>query len=107
MVQMTEQAMEQVTKLIERDGRDGLFLRLGVKGGGCSGFLYILEFETATGERDEEVSFGDIRVILDPKSNILLEDVTLHWHDGLDGSGWKWTNPNAAGSCGCGESFAV
>jgi iron-sulfur cluster assembly protein len=107
MVDVTERAAEQVKTLMARDGREGLFLRLAVQGGGCSGFMYALSFETDREEKDRIQESGELRILLDPKSAILLDGITLDWHDGLDGSGWRWQNPNASGTCGCGESFTV
>ncbi len=107
MVQITENAGTQVKKLLERDGRDGLYLRLAVRGGGCSGFMYALEFEITPADEDKVIEMEGVRVLLDPKSKILLSDIILDWYDGLDGSGWRWNNPNATGTCGCGESFSI
>lgn len=107
MLTLTEGAAAQVKKLMERDGREGLMLRLGVSGGGCSGFSYTLTFETGAGEKDETLRFHGVRVIVDPKSAMFLGGMTLDWHDGLDGSGWRFVNPNASGTCGCGQSFSA
>jgi iron-sulfur cluster assembly protein len=107
MLTLTDRAAGQVKRLMEKDGREGLFLRVGVQGGGCSGFSYMLAFETEAGESDREMVFGEVKVVVDPRSGALLEGMTLDWHDGLDGSGWRFVNPNARGTCGCGQSFAV
>jgi len=107
MMTITESAVSQIQKLMERDGRDGLSLRIGVHGGGCSGFSYTMTFETEKGDGDEVLRAGDVEVLVDKKSKILLSGMTLDWYDGLDGSGWRFVNPNATGTCGCGQSFSA
>ena len=107
MIELTESAAAQVKRLIERDGREGLKLRLGVAGGGCSGFSYTLTFETETNETDRVLRFDDVQVLVDRKSEMFLNGMTLDWYDGLDGSGWRFVNPNASGTCGCGQSFSA
>ncbi|MFH1277684.1 MAG: iron-sulfur cluster assembly accessory protein [Candidatus Eisenbacteria bacterium] len=107
MLVLTDDAAAQVRKLMERDGREGLKLRLGVAGGGCSGFSYTLTFETGPREKDEVLRFGGLEVLVDPKSAMFLGGMTLDWYDGLDGSGWRFVNPNAGGTCGCGQSFSA
>jgi iron-sulfur cluster assembly protein len=81
-------------------------LRLGVKGGGCSGFSYNLKFDTPQ-EKDHVVNFDGVNVFIDPKSAIYLKGITLDYHGGLDGKGFVFLNPNASSVCGCGESFNV
>jgi len=107
VIVLTDSAATQVKRLIERDGREGLMLRLGVGGGGCSGFSYTMTFETEKNEADQTLRFGDVNVIVDPKSGMFLKGMTLDWYDGLDGSGWRFVNPNASGTCGCGQSFST
>lgn len=107
MLKLTDNAVVQVTKLMEKDGREGIHLRLGVAGGGCSGFSYALTFETDGRAGDQVLEFGDLRVLVDPKSGMLLQGMTLDWYEGLDGSGWRFMNPNASGTCGCGQSFSA
>ena len=107
MLTLTDRAASEVRRLMERDGREGLSLRVGVQGGGCSGFSYALAFDTEKREGDRVLRFGDVEVLVDSKSGRLLEGVTLDWYEGLDGSGWKFENPNAHGTCGCGQSFSA
>jgi iron-sulfur cluster assembly protein len=107
MLTLTDRAAEQVKRLMGQDGREGLFLRVGVQGGGCSGFSYTLTFETSARESDNRLRFGDVDVVVDPRSTPLVQGMTLDWYDGLDGSGWRFTNPNATGTCGCGHSFSA
>jgi iron-sulfur cluster assembly protein len=106
VVTLTQSAREEVNRLINVDGRPGLGLRLGVKGGGCSGFTYKLEFDMKK-EGDIVVDYGDCKVYLDRKSTIYLRGITLDHQKGLQGKGFVFHNPNATNTCGCGESFSV
>ena len=106
VVTLTPAAREEVQRLIKTDGRPGLGLRLGVKGGGCSGFTYKLEFDMKK-EGDIVVDYGDCKVYLDRKSTIYLRGITLDHQKGLQGKGFVFHNPNATNTCGCGESFSV
>jgi len=104
VVVLTEQAQEEVRRLIELEGQPGL--RLSIKGGGCSGLSYHLEF-TDEREGDTVIDFDDFRVFLDRKSTIYLAGVTLDYQSGLDGRGFVFHNPQASNTCGCGESFSI
>ena len=106
VVTLTPSAREEVKRLIDAEGKPGLGLRLGVKGGGCSGFTYKLEFD-AKKEGDIVIDYGDCKVYLDRKSTIYLRGITLDHQKGLAGKGFVFHNPNATNTCGCGESFAV
>jgi iron-sulfur cluster assembly accessory protein len=106
VVTLTPLAREEVKRLIDVEGKPGLGLRLGVKGGGCSGFTYKLEFDTKK-EGDIVIDYGDCKVFLDRKSTIYLRGITLDHQKGLAGKGFVFHNPNATNTCGCGESFAV
>jgi iron-sulfur cluster assembly protein len=81
-------------------------LRLGVQGGGCSGFSYVIRFDSQPRERDRIFQFGDVRVFIDPKSFVYLRGITLDWEDTLMRQGFVFENPNAKKSCGCGSSFS-
>ena len=81
-------------------------LRLAVIGGGCSGLQYKIEFSDKK-EKDNVLSFGEVEVLIDPKTSIYLKGVVLDFNDGLNGKGFVFKNPNAANTCGCGESFSV
>ena len=84
------------------------FLRLGVKGGGCSGYSYVLQFDTTAREDDAVVGRADgIEVRVDPKSSTFLEGMVLDFSEGLGGKGFEFVNPNAKSSCGCGQSFGA
>ncbi|MDE0885584.1 MAG: iron-sulfur cluster assembly accessory protein [Myxococcota bacterium] len=104
IIHLTEAARVEVRKLIEAEGKPGL--RLGIKGGGCSGLSYLLEF-TEEREGDTVINYDEFRVFLDRKSTIYLRDITLDHQGGLDGRGFVFHNPQASNTCGCGESFSL
>ena len=82
-------------------------LRLGVKGGGCSGLSYSIAFDTHPRERDRIFEFGGVRVFVDPKSFVYLHGMTLDYEETLMRQGFNFINPNSTRSCGCGTSFSV
>jgi iron-sulfur cluster assembly protein len=82
-------------------------LRVGVKGGGCSGLSYTMDFDDSITEMDEVVDLNVIKVVIDKKSVLYLFGTELTYSDGLNGKGFAWENPNASRTCGCGESFAL
>ena len=104
IIHLTESARAEVRKLIEAEGQPGL--RLGIKGGGCSGLSYLLEF-TEEREGDTVIDFDEFRGFLDRKSTIYLRDITLDHQGGLEGRGFIFHNPQASNTCGCGESFSL
>ena len=83
------------------------FVRVGVKGGGCSGLTYELDFDNEKQTGDMEYGGADLKVVCDMKSFLYLCGTELDFSDGLNGKGFNFINPNASRSCGCGESFAV
>ena len=107
MVTLTPTAIEEVKRLIQKQGNQpGMGLRVGVQGGGCSGLSYKIAFgEEKKGDHVQEVE--GFKVFVDPKSDLYLEGTMLDFADGLEGRGFKFLNPNAKKSCGCGESFSV
>lgn len=106
LVTLSPSAQEEVKRLIALENKPGTGLRLGVKGGGCSGFAYKLEFDQKK-EGDVAVEYSDFNVFLDRKSVIYLRGITLDYQKGLQGKGFVFNNPNATNTCGCGESFSV
>jgi iron-sulfur cluster assembly protein len=109
IVSITPSAIEKLTALLqdEPDKADPMFgLRLGVIGGGCSGFSYKLKFGLGT-DADNVVDNGAFKVYIDKKSTIYLRGIQLDYQGGLDGKGFVFQNPNATNTCGCGESFSV
>ncbi|GIK16836.1 MAG: iron-sulfur cluster assembly accessory protein [Phycisphaerae bacterium] len=116
MVRLTERAAKEVTTIIqqqkelaEKNGEEfkPLFLRVGVKGGGCSGFSYSLDLTENVGELDEQWEQEGVQIVCDPKSNLYLEGTVIDFKDEMMGRGFVFTNPNATSTCGCGSSFAV
>lgn len=104
-VALTAAALDRVRRLIAKDGREGVFLRLGVKGGGCSGFEYVMKLDTTRRPIDLEAAIDGIVVVCDAKSAPFVEGATIDYNGNLIGGGFHWDNPNAGRSCGCGTSF--
>jgi iron-sulfur cluster assembly protein len=109
MVQITERAASEVKTIIEQQKLDAqkTFLRVGVKGGGCSGFSYTLDLTENVSENDEQWEIGGVRVICDPKSHIYLQGTAVDFKDEIMGRGFVFNNPNASHTCGCGSSFSA
>lgn len=108
MIGLTERAAKEVARIIdEQKLPDGTALRVGVKGGGCSGFSYTLGFDDSISEVDQVTELLGVRIVCDPKSFLYLNGTEIDFEDNLMGRGFKFGNPNAAKSCGCGESFSV
>jgi iron-sulfur cluster assembly protein len=105
LLNVTEAAAEEVKKLLATEP-DKSGLRLEVRGGGCSGMSYGLSFDNAQ-EKDHTIELHGVKVFVDPKSAVYLKGTELDFHGGLDGKGFAIKNPNARGSCGCGNSFSV
>ena len=100
-------ALKRVKELIEKQNLGHAFLRMGVKGGGCSGLSYNLEFDTEIGKFDKQFDIDGVKVVVDAKSYLYLNGSTLDWvTHGLTG-GFTFVNPNAKSSCGCGTSFTT
>lgn len=104
-ITVTERALGQLKRLLAKDGRPDAFLRVGVKGGGCSGLEYVLRLDTRRLSHDLEAEFEGMKVVCDAKSAVYLKGSTLEYTGNLIGGGFKLDNPNAARSCGCGTSF--
>ncbi len=107
MLQVTEKAVSKVKDLLQVENKQGWALRVAVKGGGCSGFEYGLTFDNERRPNDEVLQFNGLTVYVDKASRLFIEGVRLDYDDGLTGSGFKFENPNATGTCGCGSSFSV
>jgi iron-sulfur cluster assembly protein len=109
-IALTETAAREIKTIIEQQGlpSEATRLRVGVKGGGCSGFSYMLDLtEEPKGEMDEELEAHGIRILCDMKSLIYLEGVEIDFRDEIMGRGFVFKNPNATSSCGCGSSFSA
>lgn len=108
MLTLTPKAVEMVKTTRDQEGMDASWgLRVAVMGGGCSGFQYALDFEQEARPTDHVFTVGDLNVYVDPVSSRYLEGVTIDYVFGMSGAGFKFENPKATGSCGCGHSFAV
>ncbi len=108
MITLTPRAAEELKKIMAQESPDEpLALRVGVKGGGCSGLTYCLSLEKEERPGDKVFEFYGVKVLLDSKSAIYLQGTELDFTDGLNGSGFTFQNPNAVKTCGCGSSFAA
>lgn len=106
---LSETAAREIKTIIEQQELDAetVCLRVGVKGGGCSGFSYVLDLTEKRKDSDEMFVQHGVRLICDPKSMLYLGGTTVDFKDEIMGRGFVFTNPNASSSCGCGSSFAV
>lgn len=106
-VTLTPKAVQKAREALAKRGTPDAMLRLGVRGGGCSGFSYVIEFADETSPRDRVFEFDGLRVAVDPKSLVFLHGTTLDYEVKLMQHGFKFVNPNEQTGCGCGESFGV
>ncbi len=107
LLHFTPQAVEEIGRLMNAEGFDkNTFLRIGVKGGGCSGLTYILGFDKLQ-DNDVEYESESLSFIMNPVHGIYLAGMEIHWENGLNARGFTFKNPNASRTCGCGTSFAV
>lgn len=109
MITLTESAKEKALKLFSESNLDPTtsFIRVGVKGGGCSGLSYVLDFDSEMKPGDQEFEDKGVKIVCDKKSLLYLLGTELDHSDGLNGKGFEFRNPNAQRVCGCGESFSV
>jgi iron-sulfur cluster assembly protein len=111
-IDLTPKAVEMAKKALERRGTPSAGLRLGVRGGGCSGASYVIEFADKIRDRDRVFEFGGesgepLKIVIDPKSLVYLRGSVLDYEVKLMSHGFKFRNPNEKKGCGCGESFAI
>jgi iron-sulfur cluster assembly protein len=106
-LKLTDSAVRQVKTLLARDKREGHGLRVSVGDGGCSGYSYKLDFEKEEKLGDVVLRFDDLNVFVDPQSVNYLKGTVIDFTSGLYGGGFKFSNPNATGTCGCGTSFSA
>ena len=107
-IELTKRAILEVKKVREeQELGESAYLRVGIEGGGCSGFSYKLTFETDNIDKlnDKIYEFDGVKAVVDRKSELYLDGTTLDFYEGLDQRGFKFDNPNATKSCGCGQSF--
>jgi iron-sulfur cluster assembly accessory protein len=103
---ITDDAVEAIRKAIEDEGEKGDSLRVSVIGGGCSGYQYNLDFEKEARMGDISMDFKGVSIIIDPVSAGYLKGTVIDYVSGLNGTGFKFVNPNAKRTCGCGSSFS-
>ena len=106
---LTETAAREIKTIIAQQELDAekVRLRVGVKGGGCSGFSYLLDLTETQKDSDEVFEQHGVKIIVDPKSMLYLSGVTVDFKDEIMGRGFVFNNPNATSSCGCGSSFSA
>jgi iron-sulfur cluster assembly protein len=107
MISITESAVAAVNRFIESSGKDIAGLRIKVDGGGCSGLQYGLKLEEEIGETDLVENISGLTMLMDEESKLMLDGVSIDFLDTMEGSGFKFENPNAKNSCGCGKSFSA
>jgi len=107
MVTVTDTAQMELERIINQESGGKTGIRLGVKGGGCSGFTYVMDFEDEPRSSDNVINEGRVPVFIDPKSMVFLDGIEIDYASDLLNRGFKFNNPNAVKSCGCGTSFAV
>jgi iron-sulfur cluster assembly protein len=107
-INISDKAAQEIKKVMaENNIPQTAGLRMGVKGGGCSGFSYMLGFDENSHETDKVIETNGVRVFIDEKSFPYLAGITLDYQDGLTGKGFTFDNPNATRTCGCGHSFSA
>jgi iron-sulfur cluster assembly protein len=108
MIKVSDSARDQVRRLKEEQQvAQEAFIRVGVKGGGCSGLTYLLDFDTKMEEGDKAFEDKGVTIVVDKKSLLYLVGTELDFAGGLNGKGFSFINPNANRTCGCGESFSI
>ena len=107
MIKVTDIAKKKAIELMAEEGKPNAFIRVGVDGGGCSGLMYQLTFDTVINEDDKEIEDNGIKVVVNKKSVLYLIGTILDYSGGLNGKGFIFNNPNAGRTCGCGESFSL
>jgi iron-sulfur cluster assembly accessory protein len=103
---VTPSAVEAIRNAIAAEGEEGDSLRVSVVGGGCSGYQYNLDFDKEVRMGDVELDFDGVKILIDPISAGYLKGTTIDYVSGLNGTGFKFSNPNAKRTCGCGSSFS-
>ena len=107
MVQFTDTAIGKVKEILGTQDPTPAGLRIAVVGGGCSGFSYSMAFETSPGMLDKTYNFEGLKVFVDQASLLYLDGAEVDYVESLEGSGFKFNNPNTKSTCGCGSSFSV
>ncbi len=107
MIQLTEKAVDKVVEILNQQAPKPNGLRIAVVGGGCSGFSYSMAFENAPNMLDKTYSFSGLKVYVDQASLLYLDGIEVDYIETMEGSGFKFNNPNVKSTCGCGSSFSV
>jgi len=108
MITLTQTAAQRVKELIGNEQNQNLALRIGLKGGGCSGMTYVLALDEAAPKEEDTVLEQDgLKILIDEKSRSILEGTTIDYKNDLSGGGFEFSNPQAKRTCGCGTSFSV
>lgn len=107
MISITADAVAEVKRLLAKRGAPDMGLRLGVRGGGCSGLSYVMDFAEEPEKTDKVLDYDGLRVFIDPKSFLFLNGIELDFNSGITNHGFQFRNPNAKSSCGCGLSFTT
>ncbi|MGD0013538.1 MAG: iron-sulfur cluster assembly accessory protein [Bryobacteraceae bacterium] len=107
MIQLTQRAIDKVKEILDAQDPKPAGLRIAVVGGGCSGFSYSMAFENSPGLLDKIHNFDSLQVFIDQASMLYLEGASVDYVESLEGSGFKFDNPNVRSTCGCGSSFTA
>ena len=108
MVNLTSVAVEKVKEILTQQNPIPAGLRVAVVGGGCSGFSYHMAFESAANENNDNIyEFDGLKVMVDQMSEMYLDGISIDYIESIEGSGFKFNNPNVKSTCGCGSSFSV
>ena len=108
MIMLTASAAQEAKRLIEKEQKPNLALRIGIKGGGCSGMTYVLTLDEATPKQYDSVLEQDgLKILIDAKSQLYLDGTTIDYKNSLMGGGFEFNNPLAKKTCGCGTSFST
>ena len=107
MITLTETAQLELKRILDHEGKGKAGIRLGVKGGGCSGFTYAMDFADGPREGDKVYNSDRVPIYIDPKSMMLIQGIEIDYATDMFNRQFKFNNPNATASCGCGTSFAV
>ncbi|WP_088103964.1 HesB/IscA family protein [Halalkalibacter urbisdiaboli] len=105
MITLTDAAVNQIKEMMKAEGEDNLMLRVGVKGGGCSGLSYGMGFDTEKHDEDTKLDINGLPVLIDNESVPVIKGVVIDYKQNMMGGGFTIDNPNAIASCGCGSSF--
>ncbi len=106
-ISISDKAAKKAREFAHKDEVEEFGLRVGVKGGGCSGLTYTLAIDAESGPEDKVIEENGIKLFIDKKSYVFLAGTVLEYSDGLNGKGFEFHNPNAKTTCGCGTSFSV